>query len=258
MTMRVIIDHAAGELIIERDGVKKSLSLYSDEAFEHLSEEWLKVGWNQKHTYTFTWMGRPIIQLPEDMIRIQELIYALRPDIIIETGIAHGGSLVFYASLCKLLDNGRVIGIDIDIRPHNRAALEAHDLYSYITLVEGSSVDPRVFDSVRSGIGPEDSVLVILDSAHSKQHVLQELELYSGLVTQGSYIVATDGIMRDLSDVPRGSRGWKENNPASAAVDFVARHPEFLHEPPIWLFNESSLRKGVTHWPEGFLRRRSD
>lgn len=131
-----------------KDG--KTIKLYSRESFEMLSELWLKVGWNQKNVYTFTWMGRPIIQLPEDVLRIQEVIYTVKPDVIIETGIAHGGSLVMYASLCKAIGKGRVIGVDIEVRVPNRKALESHELSGLITIIEGSSVDPTVVSKVRN------------------------------------------------------------------------------------------------------------
>src|SRR4051794_18590250 len=137
--MKWTIDTAAGVISADRE-----VPLYSTEGFELLSELWLKVGWNQKHVYTFSWLGRPVIQLPDDLIRVQELIYRVRPDVIVETGVAHGGSLVFYASLCKVLERGRVVGIDIEIRPHNRAAVEAHPLANLITLIEGDSTDPVV------------------------------------------------------------------------------------------------------------------
>src|SRR5947208_912335 len=125
--MKLTLDTAAKTLLMETEQGKRELSLYSDEAFELISDQWLKVGWNQKYPYTFSWMGRPIIQLPEDMIRIQEVIYRVRPDVIVETGVAHGGSLIYYASLCKAMESGRVVGIDIEIRPHNRKAIENHE-----------------------------------------------------------------------------------------------------------------------------------
>jgi cephalosporin hydroxylase len=254
--MKLIIDIAAKILIEEIDGKSRTVDLYSREAFELISHQWLKVGWNQKYSYTFTWLGRPIIQLPEDIIRIQELIYRIKPDVIIETGIAHGGSLIYYASLCKLMEKGRVIGIDIEIRPHNRKAIESHELFSYVTLIEGSSTSPEIINRVKSLIKSKETVLVILDSCHSKKHVLDELKKYSSLVTPGSYIVATDGIMKDLDDVPRGNPEWKWDNPVSAVVEFASKHPEFVVEQPPWPFNESELSANVTHWPGAWLRRR--
>src|SRR2546423_11614718 len=173
--MRLIIDTEEKTLTYSTNAGEKEIRLYSKEAFELISREWLRVGWNQKYPYTFAWMGRPIIQIPEDIIRTQEVIYRLRPDVIIETGVAHGGSLIFYASLCKLLGKGRVVGIDIEIRPHNRRAIEAHEMSPLITLVEGSSTAPAVVEHVRSLIGEDESVLVILDPNHTRAHVLAEL-----------------------------------------------------------------------------------
>lgn len=233
----------------------RSLDLYSKEAFEIISNLWVKVGWNEKYSYTFSWLGRPIVQLPEDMIRIQEVIYRIKPDVIIETGVAHGGSLIYYATLCKAFEKGRVVGIDIEIRPHNRNAIESHELSSYITLVEGSSTAPEVLDHVRSLIKPGESVLVILDSNHTRQHVLDEMRSYCDLVTKGSYLVATDGIMKDFSDVPRGNPEWIWDNPNKAAQEFAAETPQFLLEQPPWPFNESKLTENVTHWPGAWLRR---
>ena len=236
-----------------KDG--KTIKLYSRESFEMLSELWLKVGWNQKNVYTFTWMGRPIIQLPEDVLRIQEVIYTVKPDVIIETGIAHGGSLVMYASLCKAIGKGRVIGVDIEVRVPNRKALESHELSGLITIIEGSSVDPTVVSKVRNFVKTDDTVLVILDSNHSKAHVLRELEFYSDLVSSGSYIVVTDGSMQILHDVPRGREEWIRDNPVEAVLDFLKTHENFLVEQPEWRFNESELSRNVTHWPKAYLRR---
>lgn len=253
--MKLTIDTDRQTLTIQQVDGERTIDLYSKEAFEQISRQWVRVGWNQKYHYTFSWMGRPIIQLPEDMLRVQEAIHRLQPDVIIETGVAHGGSLIFYASLCKVLGKGRVIGIDIEIRPHNRQAIGAHPLSSFITLVEGSSVDANVVERVKSLVNPGETVLVLLDSNHTKAHVRAELEAYHGLVTPGSYIVATDGIMRDLSDVPRGHPEWREDHPAAAAADFVAAHPEFVVEQPAWPFNESYLTENITHWPAAWLRR---
>lgn len=253
--MKIVIDDKQKTLAIEINGRRKTVPLYSKEAFEVLSHQWLKVGWNEKYVYTFSWMGRPIIQLPEDMIRIQEVIYKIKPDVIIETGVAHGGSLIFYASLCKAMDKGRVIGIDIEIRPHNRTAIESHELTSYITLIKGSSTDEEIVNQVRALVKPDETVLVILDSDHSKQHVLNELNAYSSLVTKGFYIVATDGSMKDLHDVPRGNPEWIWDNPAAAALEFIAENQEFMIEQPEWVFNESELTDNITHWPGAYLRR---
>lgn len=241
--------------ITAEDGTRQELDIGTNEAFAVISNAWLRSGWDNKHVYSFTWFGRPIIQLPEDMVRLQEVIYAVQPDVIIETGIAHGGSLVFYASLCKAMGKGRVVGIDIEIRPHNRQALEAHPMFPLITLIEGSSVDPEVVSRVQAKIQPGETVLVLLDSCHTKQHVLDELNAYSPLVTRGSYIVAMDGIMEQVAGAPRTQPDWTWNNPRAAAVEFVATHPEFVIEEPPFVFNEGNISQAVTYWPGGYIKR---
>jgi cephalosporin hydroxylase len=251
--MRVTIDTEQRTVVIDAPKGPEQLSLYSRAAFDLLSKLWVKVGWEQKYSYTFSWLGRPVVQLPEDLLRIQEVIFSVQPDVIIETGIAHGGSLIFYATLCKGLEKGRVVGVDIEIRPQNRKAIEDHSLSKYITLIEGSSTAPDVLAGVRSQLRLGEKVLVILDSCHTRAHVLQELEAYGPLVSVGSYIVATDGIMEDLHDVPRGRPEWVWDNPASAARQFAQGHPEFVAKQPPRLFCESSLSRDVTYWPDAFL-----
>lgn len=253
--MKMEINFSDATMRVMQNNEERDYTLYSKEAFEVLSHAWLKVGWNQKYPYTFSWLGTPIIQLPEDIIRMQEVIYRVKPDVIIETGVAHGGSLILYASLCKAMGKGRVIGVDIEIRPHNRKAIEAHDLNSYITLMEGNSVAPEIVAQVAAQLNPSDKVLVILDSNHTKSHVTQELAAYAPFVSVGSYIVATDGSMEFLDDVPRGAPHWQHDNPAAAAREFAATHPNFMLEQPVWPFNESELNKNITHWPSAWLRR---
>ena len=254
--MTLTIDTDSRTLVIDDGGLVRTLDLYGPEAMAVLSRQWLRVAWSQRYSYTFSWLGRPLIQLPEDVLRLQEVIYHLRPDVIVETGVAHGGSLVFHASLCQLIGQGRVIGIDIEIRPHNRAAIEAHPLRSLITLIEGSSTAPRIVDQVKALIHPGERVLVLLDSNHSYDHVSEELRRYADLVTPGSYLVVQDGIMHDLGDVPGGRREWLHDNPARAATDFAAGRADFTVEPPPWAFNESALQEGLTHWPAGWLKKR--
>ncbi len=253
--MRLTIDTDRRTLTVEQQAATHEYPLDSPEAFRFISDQWLTVGWTQKYTYGFTWLGRPIIQLPEDLIRIQELIYRVQPDVILETGVAHGGSLIFYASLCKALDRGRVIGIDIEIRPHNRRAITEHPLAQYITLIEGSSIDPAIVTEAYRQIRPGERVLVILDSCHTKAHVQAELEAYSPLVGPGSYIVATDGIMAAVAGRPGSKPGWEWDNPAEAAREFAAAHPQFRIEEPGFLFNEGKIQQYVTHWPSAYLRR---
>lgn len=233
----------------------KSVELYSREGFEILSKLWVQVGWAEKYPYTFSWAGVPIIQLPEDMIRYQELVWRLRPDVIVETGVAHGGSLIYSASLCRLNGKGRVIGVDIEIRPHNRKRIEAHQLSDAITLLEGSSTAADIVDSVRCQIKAGEVVLVVLDSNHSYQHVSDELRAYAPMVSVGSYIIATDGVMKDLYDVPRGKPEWRTDHPTRAAADFVAANAQYELDEPLWPFNESQLRERVTHWPGAYIKR---
>jgi cephalosporin hydroxylase len=254
--MKLVIDTDNRTLTVEAEGERRRLNLYSPEAFELISDQWLRVGWNEKYTYTFSWLGRPIIQLPEDMIRAQEIIFALKPDVIIEAGVAHGGSLVYYASLCHLAGRGRVIGIDVEIRPYNRKAIEEHSLSTRISLLEGSSVNPAIVDEVKRQITSGESVLLVLDSNHSRDHVRQELETWCELVTPGSYILVQDGIMSDLTDVPRGKPEWSEDSPLPAVDDFLSQHPEFVALTPRWPFSESRLTRPVTHWPNGWLQKR--
>ncbi len=241
--------------VLGEDGARLEYDIGSPEAFSILSRLWLRSGWDNKYLYTFTWLGRPIIQLPEDMIRIQEVIYHLRPDVIIETGVAHGGSLIFYASLCKAMNHGRVIGIDIEIRPQNRQAIEEHELFEYITLIEGSSIDPGIVGQVKAHVRPGESVIALLDSCHTKEHVVAELKAYSPLVTAGSYIVAMDGIMEEVAGAPRTQADWSWNNPKAAAIEFVGANPNFLIEEPAFVFNESNIANRVTYWPSAFIKR---
>ena len=254
--MKLTIDNDNALLIVEDAGEVKSMDLYSREAFDIASLEWVRLGWQMKYPYTFAWMGRPIIQLPEDMLRTQEVIYRLKPDVIVETGIAHGGSLIFYASLCKAMDKGHIVGIDIEIRQHNREAIEAHELYEYITMIEGDSSAPEIVSQVDAAVGDAQTVLVILDSNHTREHVAKELAAYHHLVTPDSYIVATDGVMKWVYDGPRGEPEWKDDNPSTAAHDFVAEHPEFVIEQPEWPFNESDLGTNITHWPDAWIKRK--
>ena len=253
MAARFEYDEAAG--VVRLDG--REINLGEPEAFELISRAWLRSGWDTKYVYGFSWQGRPIIQLPEDLIRIQELIYDIHPDVIVETGVAHGGSLIFYAGLCAAMGKGRVIGIDIEIRSNNRKAIESHRLSPMITLVEGNSTDSGVVGQVQGCIGPAESVLVLLDSNHSQAHVAAELEAYAPLVSAASYIVACDGIMQQVAGAPRTAADWETNNPISAVNQFLAEHQEFEAHEPNWPFNEGVVRQRVTYWPQAYLRRKA-
>ncbi len=231
------------------DGESAALPLYQHEAFRIISQLWIKTGWASKYSYNFSWMGRPVIQLPEDMFMVQEVIEKVRPDVIIETGVAHGGSSVFYASLFEAFGQGRVISIDIEIRPHNRKAIESHALKKRITLIERSSVARETIEEVGALIAPAEKVMVILDSNHSKDHVRKELELYAPFVSSGSYMVAADGNMDQFGDVPGGNPAWVDDNPLPAIGEFLASHSEFEIDP-------EPTRLGVTYWPGGYLRKK--
>lgn len=251
----ITIDTQQGIIIVEEGGQRRQIPFAAPEAFRLVSDLWLRLGWDHKYVYSFTWLGRPIIQLPEDMIRLQELIVRLQPDVIVETGVAHGGSLVFYASLCRLMGRGRIIGVDVEIRPHNRNAIEAHPLADLIHLIEGDSIAPATVARVREQIRPGETTLVLLDSNHTKAHVAGELEAYSPLVTVGSYIIAMDGIMQQVVGAPRTQADWTWNNPTQAALDFVKTHPAFRIEEPPFAFNEGTVDQAVTYWPSGFIKR---
>lgn len=194
-----------------------------DEELLNISRAWEEKSNTYKYSYHFTWLGRPIIQLPTDIVAMQEIIWKVKPNIIVETGIAHGGSAIFYASMLELLkNNGIVVSVDIDIRKHNRSAIEQHPMYNHIRLIEGSSIDEEVIAEVKSYIQPTDCVLVALDSCHSHSHVLRELELYSPLVTKGSYLVCSDTIVEWDDASPQGERPWgKGNNPMTAVWEWL-------------------------------------
>jgi len=251
----ITIDEQRGIVTVTEGDATRSYPLGSPEGFSAVSAAWLRAGWDAKYAYSFTWFGRPIIQLPDDLIRVQEFLYGLQPDVIVETGVAHGGSLVFYASLCKAMERGRVIGVDIEIRPHNRRAIEAHPLASWISLIEGSSIAPEIVQQVRALVRPGEKVFVMLDSCHTKEHVLAELKAYAPLVNVGSYIVAADGIMRDVVGAPRTQPDWAWNNPQEAAREFVRHNADYAIEEPAWPFNEGAVKERVTYWPGAFVKR---
>jgi len=241
--------------VVDASGDIKTYPFESPEAFREITRAWLRIGWDTKYVYSFTWLGRPVIQLPDDMIRLQEVIYSVKPDVIVETGIAHGGSLIYSASLCQMIGKGRVIGVDVEIRPHNREAVEAHEQSSRVSMIEGDSTAKEVVQQVKQQIRPDESVIVLLDSCHSRDHVIKELSAYGPLVTSGSYIVAMDGIMKDMVGAPRAEPDWDVNNPQTAVHDFLKDHPEFILEEPRFPFNEGLITDRVTYWPNCYLKR---
>ncbi len=255
--MKLCIDTDERLLTVEENAQFRQLPLYGREAFELISDQWVRIGWGLAYYFTMSWFGRPILQLPEDLVRLQEVLYSLQPDVIIETGVYSGGSLLFYASLCEGIGKGRVIGIDNHIDEETRAALAASRVAHRITAVEGDSAAPETIEAVRSGIRPGETVLIILDSDHSREHVARELRGWSPLVTPGSCIIATDGIMRDLVDVPGGQPEWAHDNPCAAVSGFLADNPEFELRQPAWLVNRSTLRRNITYWPDSWLWRKA-
>lgn len=201
----------------------------SDAELAQLTRAWFERSCRFQYTYHFSWLGLPIIQLPQDIMATQEIIWDVKPDLIIETGIAHGGSLILWSSLMELLGgDGAVIGIDIEIRPHNRTAMEAHPLAKRITMIEGSSVAPHVVERVRNFARGRKAVMVMLDSSHSHDHVRRELDLYAPLITAGSYLVVFDTAVEQLPEDFFPNRPWKRgNSPATAVADFLRSTDRF-------------------------------
>ena len=222
-----------------------------DDEFRALSNAWRVLALRKQYMNNFSWLGRPLIQLPSDAMAMQEIIWAVKPDLIIETGVAHGGSVVLSASMLELLGHGEVLGIDIDIRPHNRQAIEAHPLARRISLIEGSSTDPAVVAQVRERAAGKARVLVCLDSNHTHAHVLAELEAYAGLVSLASYCIVFDTFVEDMpADHVWTDRPWgKGNNPKTAVREWLQYHPEFEIDHSI------DDRLLVTSAPDGFLKR---
>lgn len=230
--------------------MKRILQFSSDKEFRELSFAWRAKALERKYMNNFSWLGRPMIQLPTDAMAVQEIIWAVKPDLVVETGIAHGGSLILSASILELIGHGQVVGIDIEIRPHNRSAIEAHPLSHRISLIEGSSVESAVINQVRA-LAQGKRALVFLDSNHTHEHVLAELNAYADLVSVGSYCVVFDTFVEDMpDDYVWDDRPWgKGNNPKTAVWEWLKSHPEFQIDKSI----EDKLL--ITSAPDGFLRR---
>jgi len=180
---------------------KKNIKLMSkNPKLKKITRSWFDLAFKYQYSYHFTWLGRPIIQFPQDMVALQEIIWEIKPDIIIETGIAHGGSIIFSASMLQLIGKGKVIGIDIDIRKQNRIEIEKHPSYKRIKMIEGSSVEPKIIKKVFSAVKNKKKIMLLLDSNHTHEHVLKELEAYSSLVKKGSYIIVFDTMVEDMPE----------------------------------------------------------
>jgi len=243
--------------------------LGENEAIAELTNSWMNAANQLKYSYHYEWQGRPIIQYPQDIVAMQELIWEVKPDLIIETGIAHGGSLVFSASMLALLDisdaiesgsslnpgktKRKVLGIDIDIRPHNREAIEAHPMSSRIHMIQGSSIACSVIDQVKDIAKSYESVMVCLDSNHTHDHVLAELKAYAPLTSVSSYCVVFDTIIEDMPTEMFPSRPWSRgNNPKTAVWEYLKNHPEFKVDKDI------QHKLLVTVAPDGYLKRIKD
>lgn len=237
------------EFVNERK--KRIESFGSNNALKNAATEFNTESNKSQYSYNFSWMGRPIIQYPQDMIAMQELIWEIKPDLIIETGIAHGGSLIYYASLLELIGHGEVLGIDIDIRSHNRQEIEKHPMFKRINMIEGSSISKETLENVSQHTAGKSKILVTLDSNHTHEHVMKELELYSPFVSVDSYMVVFDTIVEDL---PEGyfaqHRPWGiGNNPKTAVYEFLKKNDSFQIDHTI----DNKLLISVA--PEGYLKR---
>jgi cephalosporin hydroxylase len=231
--------------------VQKNIeSLDQDSSIHGLSNIWLREVIRYKYTYNFTWMGLPIIQLPQDVFAMQEIIWRVKPDLIIETGIAHGGSLIFSSSMLELIGGeGQVLGIDVDIRQHNRVEIEKHPMFKRITMIEGSSIDKEIVKQVYNFAQDKRRVLVVLDSNHTHDHVLKELELYSPLVTKDSYLVVFDTAVEDMPEDFFPDRPWgKGDNPKTAVWEFLKTNKRFEIDKNM----EAKLL--ITAAPDGYLK----
>lgn len=222
-----------------------------DEEFRELSRRFRTMALARKYMNNFSWLGRPLIQLPMDAMAMQEILWAVQPDLVVETGVAHGGSLMLSASMLEMMGGGEVVGVDIEIREHNRRAIEVHPLAHRIRLIEGSSIDPDVVAQVKALAEGKLRVLVCLDSNHTHEHVLAELRAYAGLVSVGSYCVVFDTFVEDMpDDYVWADRPWgKGNNPKTAIHEWLGEHPEFEIDRSV------EDRILVTSAPDGFLRR---
>lgn len=228
-----------------RENIRK---LRADSDLQASSRMWLRSVAPCQYAYNFRWMGRPIIQLPQDMVAMQEIIWEVKPDLVIECGIAHGGALVYYASILELMGHGSVLGIDIDIRAHNREAIEQHPMFKRIEMIEGSSIAPEIISKVHD-IAKGKKVVVVLDSNHTHDHVMGELEAYAPLVGKGSYCVVMDTTVEDMPEGSFPDRPWdKGNNPKTAVWEYLKKDDRFEIDRDI----ESKLL--ITVCADGYLK----
>ena len=240
----------------EQEREARIAKLGQDQAFQEQSRQWLEQSMRRQYVYNFSWLGRPIIQNPVDMVATQEIIWSVQPDLIIETGIAHGGSLIFSAAMLELNaacggnPGARVLGVDIDIRAHNREAIEQHPMAKRISMIQGSSVAADVVAQVRAAAQQAEKVLVMLDSNHTHEHVLEELRHYAPLVSKDSYCIVFDTFVEDVPADVFENRPWSPgNSPKSAVHEYLKDHPEFMIDAAM------HQKLQITVAPDGFLRR---
>ena len=233
----------------KKECAERVVAYGNNEELKDAANQFNVVSNREKYSYNFSWMGRPIIQYPQDMIAMQELIWEIKPDLIIETGVAHGGSLIFYASLMELIGKGEIVGIDIDIRAHNREAIESHPMFKRITLLEGSSLSEEIVAQVKNIAKDKKTILVSLDSNHTHEHVLEELRLYAPYTSVGSYCVVFDTIVEDMPKAMY-DRPWDVgDNPKTAVWAFMKENDSFEINKEI----DNKLLISVA--PDGYLKR---
>jgi cephalosporin hydroxylase len=233
--------------VLKNNEVIKAMS--KDLEFKKQSKEWFEKSFKYEYSYHFSWLGRPIIQYPQDILAIQEIIWKTKPDLIIETGIAHGGSLILSASMLELIGKGEVLGIDIDIRKHNKQEIEKHPMFKRITMIEGSSIDRKIIKKVQEFAKNRKKIMVILDSNHTHDHVVKELQAYSPLVSKGNYLLVFDTIIEDIPDEYFENRSWGiHNNPKTAVKQFLKKNDRFKIDKKI----EEKLLFTVA--PSGYLK----
>jgi len=229
---------------------KKFINLMNkDQSLLKKSRDWVDLAFDYEYVYHFRWLGRPIIQFPQDMVAVQELIWKIKPDFIIESGIARGGSLIFYASILQLMNHGKIIGIDIDIREHNKKEIEKHFLFKRIKMIQGSSTDPIVIDQIKKIIKNKKKIMILLDSNHTEEHVLKELEIFSKFVGSGSYIIVFDTIIENMRKHHFKNRLWNHgNNPRTAISKFLKQNKRFKIDCDI------TKKLLITSCPDGYLK----
>lgn len=239
----------------EKECKERIDAIGQNEALKSSAHAFMKASVDPKYSYNFSWLGRPIIQYPQDMVAMQELLWEVKPDLIVETGIAHGGSLIFYASILELIatctgHQGEVLGIDIDIRPHNKKAIEEHPMFKRIGMIQGSSIAPEIVAQVKEKAQGKKRIMVCLDSNHTHDHALAELEAYAQLTSVGSYCVVFDTLIEDMGEGAYPERSWGPgNNPKTAVWEYLKTHSEF------------EINKSIDHKllisvaPDGYLKR---